>query len=408
MHQTSDSYGHSFMRMRSEGEYYVDKTLLIDDLLRMNDRGVYLFTRPEGFGKTVNISMLDAFFNIEYKGNDWFDGLAISDHHGYDCYRNRFPVIYIDMDRCREPSDVPLHEMFVETISDAFDRHRYLLDSDITRLRVRHLFSSLDDGSVTDDELKISVKDLSEALTGYHGVRPVILIDGYDGPVIGSPDGPEDRGIMNLLGPFMYASVKGNENRQAVIVTGVTDEVMIHSGVDNIMVDDVFSPISYQSFGFTESEVRDLLSYYGRSDGFDEVKCLYGGYGSGDFEIYDPSGVMGFVSGEVMGVRIPRVVRYAIVGALSGRNRGLLEGLKTILDGGCYDGRLKGSLLGTMASFGYLKADPLGEGRYRMTVSNERMRDVLADPVSNRRESVVDVSGNRYQPTKRSIHHGIR
>lgn len=386
MHQMSDPYDHSFMRMRSEGGYYVDKTLLIDDLLRMNDRGVYLFTRPEGFGKTVNISMLDAFFNIEYKGNDWFDGLAISDHHGCDCYRNRFPVIYIDMDRCREPSDVPLHEMFVETISDAFDRHRYLLDSDIIHLRVRRLFSSLDDGSVTDDELKISVKDLSEALAGYHGVKPVILIDGYDGPVIGSLGGPEDHGIMDLLGSFMYASVKGNENRQMVIVTGVTDEVTVHSGVDNIMLDDVSSPISDGSFGFTESEVRDLLSYHGRSDGFDEVKCLYGGYGSGDSDVYDPSGVMVFVSGEVRGIRIPGVVSDAIVGALSGRNRGLLEGLKMILDGGCYDGRLKGSLLGTMASFGYLRADPLGDGRYRMTVSNERMRDILADLLSEHRD----------------------
>lgn len=89
--------GLPFDQLRDEGKYYVDKTLLIDDILRADSRGVFLFTRPRRFGKSTNISMLDAFFNIEHTGNTWFDGLAISGHPEWDCHRNAFPVVLIDL-----------------------------------------------------------------------------------------------------------------------------------------------------------------------------------------------------------------------------------------------------------------------------------------------------------------------
>lgn len=99
-----DVGGLSFKELREGNRYYVDKTMLLADILGTNDRGVYLYTRPRRFGKSTNLSMLDAFFNIDHKGNDWFEGLEISDHHEYDRYRNAFPVIYMDMRPCRGPS----------------------------------------------------------------------------------------------------------------------------------------------------------------------------------------------------------------------------------------------------------------------------------------------------------------
>ncbi|WP_400240263.1 AAA family ATPase [Methanomethylophilus alvi] len=81
-----DAGGLSFRENRRRNKYYVDKTLLIKDILESNDSGVFLFTRPRRFGKTTNLTMMDAFFNIDYKGDDWFDGLAISQIHGRKYY----------------------------------------------------------------------------------------------------------------------------------------------------------------------------------------------------------------------------------------------------------------------------------------------------------------------------------
>ena len=93
--------GLSFGELRNENRYYVDKTLLIKDILEKNDSGIYLFTRPRRFGKTTNLSMLDAFFNMKYEGNTWFDDLAISQYPEFDAYRNAFPVININLKKSR-------------------------------------------------------------------------------------------------------------------------------------------------------------------------------------------------------------------------------------------------------------------------------------------------------------------
>ena len=96
MRQASTS-GLTFKDMRIRDKLYIDKTLLIKDILDQDDSGVFLYTRPRRFGKSTNITMLDAFFNLRYEGNTWFDGLAISEFSNYDRYRNRFPVIRINL-----------------------------------------------------------------------------------------------------------------------------------------------------------------------------------------------------------------------------------------------------------------------------------------------------------------------
>lgn len=89
--------GLSFMRLRAENRFYVDKSMLIADIIETDPSGVFLYTRPRRFGKSTNISMIDAFFNLGYRGNDWFEGLEISEHREFDIYRNAYPVICIDL-----------------------------------------------------------------------------------------------------------------------------------------------------------------------------------------------------------------------------------------------------------------------------------------------------------------------
>ncbi|MGN0098504.1 MAG: AAA family ATPase, partial [Candidatus Methanomethylophilaceae archaeon] len=213
--------GMTFAELREKGKYYVDKTLLIKDILDSDDSGVYLFTRPRRFGKTTNMSMLDAFFNISYKGNNWFDELEISKYPEYGKYRNIYPVIYLDLGLTKADSFESFLFRFRECIADIYDDHSYLLDSPELNYRTKQIFDSLMDGTIGEEDLIMSVRRLSLSLKSYHGISPIILIDEYDRAVSDSFGSESHRPMMTFLSSFMYNSIKGNANRSLVYVTGV-------------------------------------------------------------------------------------------------------------------------------------------------------------------------------------------
>ena len=290
--------GVSFAQIRKDDAYYVDKTLLIRDILSSDTTGVYLFTRPRRFGKTTNLSMLDAFFNIEYKGNTWFDGLEISEYPEYEKFKNAFPVIHIDLGGAKAKT----YESFIDGMRDAvrfcFEPHRYLLDSPDLRTPVRKLFESLDDETITESNLKTSVKWLSLALTARFDKNPIILIDEYDRAVSDAFGTESHKPMMDFLSEFLYYSVKGNQYRQMAYVTGVMQvtKQSIFSGANNFKVNNVFSTRSDERFGFTESEVKKILEESGHPDKFGLAKEWYDGYRFGDAEVYNPFSIMSFVS----------------------------------------------------------------------------------------------------------------
>ena len=257
--QQIDLEGMSFAEIREKNKYYVDKTGLIADILGTNDKGVYLFTRPRRFGKTTNLSMLDAFFNIRYKGNSWFEGLEISEHPEYSGYMNTFPVIHIDLGIADADEYGEFLAGMRKAVRDAFSPHQDLLSWPELSDTVRSLFNIF--GSETTplspDMLKFSVSNLSEALTKFHGKPPVILIDEYDRPVSDAFGKESHERMMSFLTKFVYASVKANPNRQMVYITGVMQiaKQSIFSGLNNIVVNNVFSKKSDERFGFTESDV---------------------------------------------------------------------------------------------------------------------------------------------------------
>ena len=114
---TSES---EFQNIREGNKYYVDKSLLIKDLLSNDDMSAYLFIKPRRFGKSMNLSMLDAFFNVKYKGNHWFDDLAIQQYPEYEDYRNAFPVIRLDMKEVKVGTWEIFLRSFVGVLYDAF------------------------------------------------------------------------------------------------------------------------------------------------------------------------------------------------------------------------------------------------------------------------------------------------
>ncbi len=290
--------GLSFAEIREKDKYYVDKTLLIRDILDGDSDGVYLFARPRRFGKTVNLSMLDAFFNISYKGNTWFDGLEITKHSECMEYMSRFPVIHLDLGNAKADTYEGFLNGIRRAVKQCCEPHRRLLDGKDVRADVRRLFETSDEGNTSESDLTGSIQTLSLALMNEYGVKPIILIDEYDAAVSDAFGTESHEPMMSFLRGLLYASIKGNPYRGMVYVTGVMQiaKQSIFSDLNNIVVNNVFSEDSDERFGFTESEVKAILDDFGYGDRFDTAKQWYDGYRFGDAEVYNPYSIMYFVS----------------------------------------------------------------------------------------------------------------
>ena len=383
-----------FPDILDRNKYYVDKTLLIKDILDSDDSGVYLFTRPRRFGKTTNLSMLDAFFNIKYKDNTWFDGLEISKYPEYEEYKNAFPVIYLDL----RPAKENTYEDFIggmrTILSAAFEPHRYLLDSPDLRKPVRDLFDSLDDRNTDIDVLKNSVKMLCDALKAYHGRNVIILIDEYDRAVSDSFGEDSHRPMMDFLGAFLSPILKNNNSLQMAYITGIMQitKESIFSGLNNLRVNNVFSVESDERFGFTESEVKELFAYYGHPEKFDEAKEWYDGYRFGNAEVYNPFSIMNYVSYKFVPGRfwVNSGSDAPIYWLLRRTDMACFTDILSLVSGESVTTTVRpdltysklgpnDSLYSLMVMSGYLKAVPAGDGRYSLSIPNKEILGVLKD-----------------------------
>ena len=282
-----------FKELRDEGYYFVDKSELISDILQ-NRNKVFLFTRPRRFGKSLNLSMLDAFFNIKYKGNNWFDGLKISDHPEVEEYRNAYPVIRLSMNELSYHSYDQFLSDFSDLVRDLYDKYNYLADSDKLTALQHTYYQDVLSGTANITILKKSLLRLCSMLKQYHGTKPIILIDEYDATLNYAYGRETYDGILEVLRSFYSLALKGNESLKFAIVTGVMQIAKegIFSGLNNLDVNNIFGTRFDERYGFTEPEVKELCTYYGHPEKFDEVKEWYDGYRFGDAEIYNPWSVM--------------------------------------------------------------------------------------------------------------------
>lgn len=413
-----DAGGLSFRENRRRNKYYVDKTLLIKDILESNDSGVFLFTRPRRFGKTTNLTMMDAFFNIDYKGNDWFDGLAISRYPEYDGYKNAFPVINLNMKDTKSPDYENFMNALGGAIVDALKKHPYLIDSPILMKDEKILIDALLTGNADRDQLKTSLRKISEILERHHGKKVVILIDEYDIAVSDSFGEESHRPIMDLLGGFIGAAVKNNDSLQMAYITGVMQiaKESLFSDLNNVKVNNIFSKASDERFGFTEGEVKDFLSYYGHPEKFEEAKEWYDGYRFGDAEIYNPWSIINYVSDGFT----PRpywvdsggdgVVRW-LLERIDDRNFSDIMGL---VDLGTVRVRMKEALVfskldtsevsiySLMAMSGYLKATYAGDGMYDISIPNMEVAGMVEGLLS----TITPVSDGLFDDFNRAVLEG--
>ena len=284
----------SFEEIRSDGYYYVDKTKLIEQLV--DSRGkVNLFTRPRRFGKTLNMSMLKAFFEIG-AASELFDGLYIS-HNKKLCDDNmgKYPVIFLSLKNVEGLDFQAAKYQMIEIIAKEAKRFVYLKHSDRMDIDDKSTYASLirlEDGryEMRDEALYASLQTLSELLYKHHGRKTVILIDEYDVPLDKAFQNGYYREMVSLIRGLFGMALKTNDSLQFAVLTGCLriSKESIFTGFNNFEVLSVLNVPYDESFGFTDNEVEKLLDDYTFSDHYPEVKEWYDGYHFGNTDIYCP------------------------------------------------------------------------------------------------------------------------
>lgn len=385
-----------FKTIRDEGYYFIDKSELISDIL--SDRAkVYLFTRPRRFGKSLNLSMLDAFFNVRYKGNTWFKGLKISDNEEAEGHKNTYPVIYINM------KDIPVSEydLFLSKIrAIVYDAYLEFLDlnecPDIPDALRRDYLETSPNGF---DEIKLqgSIKVLCRMVNIAYGSKPIILIDEYDNPINNAFNKKDYDRIMEFLRNFYSSTFKSNEHLGFAVITGVMQiaKESIFSGLNNLKVNNIFSKRYDERYGFTSAEVKELCTFYGHPEKFGEAKEWYDGYRFGDAEIYNPWSLLNYVAeGFIPDKYWAGTSGNDIIGTLLENADGeTYSELQALAEGKPVEKTLKPSIsmrdLGAdtsaiysvMAVAGYLNARPTGEENYVLSIPNSEMFRVFSSTI---------------------------
>ena len=287
----------NFEKLRQEDFYYIDKTRLIEQLLTRWGE-VNLFTRPRRFGKSLNMSMLQSFFEIG-KDKTLFDGLRISDNQELcEKYQGKFPVVSVSLKGINGATYEEARRFLIKTINEEARRLSVLSDSTELDETDHELLTQLKKKEMTNDSLVYSIRELTELLEKHYGRKVIVLIDEYDVPLAkANENGYYDEMVLLIRNLFENA-LKTNSSLKFAVLTGCLRiaKESIFTGLNNFKVYSITDKSFDETFGFTDAEVRELLRYYGQEKYYETVKEWYDGYRFGNVDVYCPWDVINFCS----------------------------------------------------------------------------------------------------------------
>ena len=287
----------NFEEIRTEDFYYIDKSMLIADLL--NGWGkVNLFTRPRRFGKTLNMSMLKSFFEIG-TNPQLFDGLAISKETKLcEAYMGKFPVLFISLKGVEGLTYQDAERGLANIIIKEAKRFRFLKDSTILSEDEKEDCKDLINGSFEKYGLQQALLTLTNLLCSYYGRKVILLIDEYDVPLDKAFQNGYYREMLDLVRSMFHAALKTNDSLYFAVMTGClrVSKESIFTGLNNLKVHSISDEQFDEYFGFTHGEVETLLKEYGIESHQAEFKEWYDGYLFGSAEIYNPWSVINYIS----------------------------------------------------------------------------------------------------------------
>ena len=390
--------------------YYVDKTLLAKDIIDSGTQ-VLLFTRPRRFGKTLAMTMLQAFFEIPMDGKDtshYFTNLQIwQQGEKYRAEQGKYPVIFLSFRGVKAKTFDATLDNLKSNISIEFNRHSYLAQSGNLNNSDKELFENICCKKASFDDFCMSLYSLSGMLYKHHGQKAIVLIDEYDKPIQTAWESHSDDFYEQMI-VFMRALLvnvfKTNPYLHKGIMTGITrvSKESIFSGLNNIAVDTILDNKYSRYFGFTQQETDEMLSFYGMDDKKAEVAEWYNGYIFGETEIYNPWSLLKYIESE--GIALPYWVNTSdnkLVGdVLENIGNEDAETLKDFISGGTitqsidtniiypeleYNGEAAYSLL---LQSGYLKSigKTISEGNILCTlkIPNREVQRIYLKEIVNR------------------------
>ena len=282
-----------------EDSYYVDKTLLIKEILdeKVN---VALFTRPRRFGKTLNMDMLRTFFEktAEDTGRYFQDKKIWQQGEKYTSHQGQYPVIFLSLKDIKARKWQYAFDALKYIISVEYMRHSELKRSSELEEADIELYNRIVKNQASYMEYVFSLQALSRMLHQHHKQAPVIIIDEYDTPIQeGFVNGYYDDAV-EFIRSFFSAALKDNPHARQIVMTGILRiaKESIFSGLNNIRVFSVLDKKFSEFFGFTTSEVQQMAAYYEQTDKLPELKAWYDGYKFGDTEIFNPWSVINYFS----------------------------------------------------------------------------------------------------------------
>ncbi|MFA6527347.1 MAG: AAA family ATPase [Candidatus Babeliales bacterium] len=279
-----------FKEIIENNYYFIDKSLLIKELLETKAK-VTLFPRPRRFGKTLNMNMLQYFFEKTERSNSHlFKNLAVNQYPKIMEHQGQYPAIFLTFKDIKTNTWDGCYQHLKSVISLEYKRLEYLLEAPSLGQHEKKIFQAIIDKNADQVEYEISLLNLSRYLHAYHKKPAIILIDEYDMPIVAGYTFGYYEDVVGFLRNFLSGGLKDNSNLAYSVMTGIVRiaKESIFSGLNNLDVCSMASDHYADKFGLLEHEVRDLLAYYELSASIDDVRTWYNGYSSGQLKVYNP------------------------------------------------------------------------------------------------------------------------
>lgn len=385
----------NFKTMIDKSAYYVDKTNFIEDVL---NEQVVSYTRPRRFGKTLNMSMLYYFFSIKEKENAYlFDGLNISKNKDALKHQNKYPTIFISLKEMKNLTFDAQISSFSNVIYELLEKNLEILSSDQLSDTTKDILYKLHNRSSSIEDLKISLRVITNALYTYYQQKVIVLIDEYDVPLQAAYQNNYYEEMVEFLRSVFSSALKTNDALEKGVMTGCLriSKESIFTGLNNFTAYSVLNNISSESFGFTELEVKQLLKDYNLSEKMDEVKKWYDGYQFGNKEIYNPWSTLMYVKNITQDVSFKPISFWAntsgndlVVKYIQNGDKKLRKEFDVLMSGQSLIKYIKPELtyremdnINNIYSFllltGYLKViKDRGENQYELVIPNKEVYEI--------------------------------
>ncbi len=311
--------GHqNFETVRMKNIFYVDKTDFIREWWEADDP-VTLIARPRRFGKTLNMSMTEQFFSVEYNNRgDLFEGLSIWENERFRQLQGTYPVIFLSFADIKETSCGQMRKKLCRIIKAVYNQYDFLLKSDALNECEKKEFQNISVAMETN-EISYSLKALANYLYRYYGKKVIILLDEYDTPMQEAYVSGYWEEAVELIRGLFHSTFKTNPYLERAIMTGITrvSKESVFSDLNNLKVVTTTSKEYAESFGFTEEEVFAALDEFGLSDRKQQVKTWYDGFTfGGKSDIYNPWSVINYLDNRELGAYWVNTSSNSLLGKL--------------------------------------------------------------------------------------------